>query len=82
MAITKKTLMEELELMVRDDEISQKTIIRLSEENKILKDRIDKVIDYITTEQLYTNYQWGKSQYVKILNDLLKILRGKDNENR
>ena len=24
-----------------------------------------EAIDYITTEQLYTNYQWEKSQYVK-----------------
>ena len=33
-----------------------------------------EAIEYITTEQLYTNYQWGKSQYVKILKDLLNIL--------
>ena len=42
----------------------------------IYKSRIEKAIDYITTEQLYTNYQWGKSQYVKILKDLLNILQG------
>lgn len=42
------------------------------------KSRIEKAIDYITTEQLYTNYQWGKSQYVKILKDLLNILNGGD----
>ena len=41
-------------------------------------DRIDKAIEYITTEQLYTNYQWGKSQYVKILKDLLDILKGSE----
>lgn len=40
------------------------------------KSRIYKAIDYITTEQLYTNYQWGKSQYAKILKDLLNILKG------
>ena len=44
------------------------------------KVRIDKAIEYITTEQLYTNYQWGKSQYVKILKDLLNILQGKSDE--
>ena len=33
-----------------------------------------EAIEYITTEQLYTNYQWGKSQYIKILKDLLNIL--------
>lgn len=45
-----------------------------------LKDKIDKAIEYITTEQLYTNYQWGKSQYEKILKDLLAILGDKENE--
>jgi hypothetical protein len=44
------------------------------------KKRIDKAIDYITTEQLYTNYQWGKSQYQKILKDLLNILKGDDKD--
>ena len=40
-----------------------------------------EAIEYITTEQLYTNYQWGKSQYVKILKDLLNILnKGSDKE--
>ena len=43
-----------------------------------LQQRIDKAIEYITTEQLYTNYQWGKSQYEKILKDLLEILKGSD----
>ena len=43
---------------------------------KDYKSRIEKAIEYITTEQLYTNYQWGKSQYVKILKDLLNILQG------
>ena len=43
-----------------------------------LQQRIDKAIEYITTEQLYTNYQWGKSQYVKILKDLLDILKGSE----
>lgn len=39
-----------------------------------------EAIEYITTEQLYTNYQWGKSQYVKILKDLLNILnKGSEN---
>ena len=46
--------------------------------NDIYKSRIDKAVDYITTEQLYTNYQWGKSQYEKILKDLLNILQGVD----
>lgn len=45
-----------------------------------LQQRIDKAIEYITTEQLYTNYQWGKSQYVKILKDLLDIIKGVDKE--
>lgn len=40
----------------------------------------NKAIDYITTEQLYTNYSWGKSQYAKILKDLLNILKGEDKE--
>jgi len=44
------------------------------------KTRNEKAIEYITTEQLYTNYQWGKSQYVKILKDLLNILQGEQNE--
>ena len=52
------------------------------ERNDLKQDRIDKAIDYITTEQLYTNYQWGKSQYEKILKDLLNILQGEDNETR
>ena len=43
---------------------------------KLLQSRIDKAVEYITTEQLYTNYQWGKSQYTKILRDLLNILNG------
>lgn len=47
MAITKKSLMEELELMVRDDITSQETIIRLSKENKELENKINKAIQYI-----------------------------------
>lgn len=47
-----------------------------------LQERIDKAIDYITTEQLYTNYQWGKSQYEKILKDLLNILQGVGKDER
>lgn len=43
-----------------------------------LKEKIEKAIEYITTEQLYTNYQWGKSQYAKILKDLLEILGDKE----
>ena len=39
-----------------------------------------EAIEYITTEQLYTNYQWGKSQYIKILKDLLNILNKGDNK--
>ena len=54
--------------------------IDLYEEVIKLQERIDKAIEYITTEQLYTNYQWGKSQYSKILKDLLEILRGEVNE--
>ena len=50
------------------------------ERTLIYKSRIDKAIEYITTEQLYTNYQWGKSQYEKILKDLLNILQGEDKE--
>lgn len=41
-----------------------------------------EAIEYITTEQLYTNYQWGKSQYVKILKDLLNILNKGDNNGK
>lgn len=48
--------------------------------NKEQEDRIDKAIEYITTEQLYTNYQWGKSLYAKILKDLLEILKGDNND--
>ena len=40
---------------------------------------IKEVREYITTEQLYTDYQWSKSQYEKILKDLLEIL---DKENK
>ena len=48
--------------------------------NKIDLENIRKeAIEYITTEQLYTNYQWGKSQYIKILKDLLNILNKGDN---
>lgn len=46
--------------------------------NPDYKSRNDKAIDYITTEQLYTNYSWGKSQYAKILKDLLNILKGEE----
>ena len=49
-------------------------------EKEVYKSRIDKAVDYITTEQLYTNYQWGKSQYAKILKDLLNILNGDEDE--
>ena len=35
-----------------------------------LLEKKDKAIEYITIEQLYTNYQWVKSQYEKILNYL------------
>ena len=52
----------------------------IEKENKELQEKIDKAIEYITTEQLYTNYQWGKSQYSKILKDLLNILNGENNE--
>ncbi len=53
---------------------------QLQDDLDMLDNRIDKAIEYITTEQLYTNYQWGKSQYVKILKDLLNILQGKSDE--
>ena len=48
---------------------------------KELEQKIDKTIEYITTEQLYANYQWGKTQYEKILKDLLKILGGNNESN-
>lgn len=53
----------------------------LQQTRKVLEEQtktIDKAIEYITTEQLYTNYQWGKSQYAKILKDLLEILGDKE----
>lgn len=62
-----KRLLDELD---RTDEY----IKFLYQENQSLRTQRDKAIDYITTEQLYTNYQWGKTQYAKILKDLLEIL--------
>lgn len=53
---------------------------QMYEDLDIAYDKIDKAIEYITTEQLYTNYQWGKSQYAKILKDLLEILKREDKE--
>lgn len=64
---------EELEEEKRINEEDLKYIDKLEE-------RIEKAIEYITTEQLYTNYQWGKSQYEKILRDLLNILNGRSDE--
>ena len=45
-----------------------------------LQERIDKALDKITTEQLYTNYSWGKTYYAQLMKDLRNILEGKDND--
>lgn len=57
-----------------------KAIYNLKEENKQLKEKIDKVIDKLTTEQLYINFTWGKSFYVELFKELLRILKGEENE--
>lgn len=71
--------------------VYEQEIKRLKEEYMILQNasdkveeklqqRIDKAIEYITTEQLYTNYQWGEEFYSQLLKDLLNILKGSDKE--
>ena len=67
-----------LDEMDRFDEAFKKLWLDKQE----LQYRLDKAIDKLTTEQLYTNYTWGKSFYSKLFNDLLDILRGDNNENR
>ena len=57
-----------------EKELAYKAIAHLQQKVEQLENIRKEAIEYITTEQLYTNYQWGKSQYVKILKDLLNIL--------
>lgn len=52
---TKKSLIEQLEMMVDDDIKSQETIIRLSKENKELQHKLDVIKQYIYNHALCFN---------------------------
>ena len=66
-----------------DSELAKYTIGKLQQENELFKDRIDKAIDYceeITSREIDisdTDYDLGQDFMAR---DILKILRGKDNE--
>ena len=63
------------EILKQEDKIED-----LQQKVEQLENIRKEAIEYITTEQLYTDYQWGKPQYVKILKDLLNILNKGDNK--
>lgn len=67
----KQNLVEQARINLDKEKIAHSITQARVEE---LKSIIKEAREYITTEQLYTNYQWGKSQYAKILKDLLEIL--------
>ena len=67
-------LQKELEIMVKDDERSQETIIRLSKENKELKERINKAIEYINKTTNNTMFELRSD--TGELNYLMRILKG------
>ena len=66
---TKKSLMEQLEMLVKDDERYQEIIIRLGKENEKLQQQIDKALEYL------------KDMDGFVLDDyvLWEILKGRDN---
>lgn len=68
---------KEVEMIYRDSDISV-----LEKENKELKDRIDKAIEYIenTIITIYDN-KYTKINSNHYVDDLLNILRGNDDEN-
>lgn len=72
-----KLLQKELELMVKDDEISQKTIIRLAKENKKLQERIDNAIEYINSNECCEEWELDGNM---VQDNILKILKGDKNE--
>lgn len=78
--IANRKLQEEIESVRKNNRTRKNRCRKQTKKKNMYKTRNEKAVEYITTEQLYTNYQWGKSQYVKILKDLLEILQGKSDE--
>lgn len=79
-----KQLKERIEYLERSNNRREDEIMSLRDElietpkERELEERIDKAIDKLTTEQLYTNFTWGKSFYSKLFKDLIEILKGDD----
>ena len=65
--------------MISRENLLEQKIREKDKEIERLHSIIKEVREYITTEQLYTDYQWSKEQYKKILKDILEIL---DKENK
>ena len=69
-----KLRLEELTTMVRDDERSQETIIRLTKENKDYKSRCEKAIGYINKycidDEFYINLSNKEKAIIEVLNIL------------
>lgn len=73
-------LTTELEKVILNDLIKEtESVVELSDENIKLKNRIDKVIEYIENEAIIENLK-ADHTYITINQDgLLNILKGSDN---
>lgn len=77
--ITKEQLITELQKANEElENINEKMSLALESAEQ----KLDKAIDKITTEQLYTQYSWGKTYYSQLLKDLLEILKGGDKDGK
>lgn len=56
--MSKEDLEKQIELLVKDDEISQQTIINQRQEIERLKSIIKEAIEYINNEQKYYEYDF------------------------
>lgn len=70
--------------LLEHDEITYllKYIIELQQENKQLKDKIDKVIEYIKTVEISSILEVHCGCDEEYTEPLLEILKGEENENK
>ena len=82
--ITLFKVFQELKELQRLLKIQNDYITNLQQENKTLKDRIDKAIEYIESNDIevlkYYDIPSETTSYEIVTVDLLKILRGGENE--
>ena len=75
--MSKEDLEKQIELLVKDDEISQQTIIKQSEEIERLNNIINELEKYINEEYIYD--ELGMKMFdASALQDKLQELKGSD----